>query len=66
MRPLVCSWRQIMNENGDVSIGKPYQFIVVSKRLAIMFMVYVAKGRLWQAAQPLINPGLAVISQCGD
>ena len=31
-----------------------------------MLMIYVAKSRLGQAAQRLINPGLAVISQCGD
>ena len=55
-----------MNVNSYVSIGKPYKFIVVSKRLAIMFMIYVAKNRLGQAAQRLINPGFAVISQCGD
>ena len=29
-------------------------------------MIYVAKSRLGQATQGLINSGLAVISQCGD
>ena len=59
-------WRQTMNKKGNVSIGKSYQFIVVSKRLAVMFMIYVAMAVLGQAVQRLINPGLVVISQCGD